>query len=369
MRLRLHCPAFDSFATLTPFSSFGVIPSSIQDELILFNPETDEVVDVTKYSGRKSFDGIMCRVSMVSLFGTDHMKVYWNSKQFYVGQQVGPWSSASPSWYYDGISESTFFRLFTIIMDLYNIEVPYNTFLDQSMVIDLDIKADFWLGRVDFHDWCIKYIDIPTSRLFYQSGKFHEKKMCSGVQFTNRNDATASKPFFKAYDKENELLTKSKDFTSSFLGTPPRLLKRFEVNLRNTLAITRFFPELGTKTRLRNILSLPPSRLVKVLSDALDAHVSDYTLPRNGRGVPSKLKPKDYALGALAYELTSKNGYVLQNIVGLISGIEDPSSKSRVLSRIKEAHAYFSENAGKSFSELKGNFEFEDHSNSKTQNL
>lgn len=359
--MKFNQPSIDSFLAFIPESCIGYLPERIKDFYMTVHTGNGEVLNIERIPVNESLYGVHTKISVANRFGMDGLKMTFNSKQFFLGDD--PLDPRTPSeWYFEGITSSSFPILFRKVMGFHGIGCSYERFLEEGRISDVDLKADFFMDDLNFDFHVKDYSKIPSARTFSQSDNFMDGSYFTGVQFVTRKDGSITHPFVKLYTKKAELSKRSVEFANAYLDdlSIPDGYRRIEATIRNTNHYRSFKDSLTLVQETepmnpRNILSLSKNQIIHIIKSMYERHTKFDNFGLTGELPRRKeLSPTDLALGYMAYHIvkeSTKGTMKHYSRVGLktllsevTSNIGDPSSKTRVRKKIKKAFLHFIEN-------------------------
>jgi len=170
--------------------------------------------------------------------------------------------------YLEGITSDNVKLVYDYIQSLALVEFDFNTFLNAE-VTDTDFKKDF----INHHG-----IDLITF-LYERTNPVKKGRACTtfkdktnqGIQWSDRKTTTfKTAPYWKVYNKDLDLKTKSKEFAQAFNIKVDSNYWRSEVTIKNR----SHWKAYNIKdTTLRNILNTNQQTLGKFFLNAHKAHV------------------------------------------------------------------------------------------------
>lgn len=328
-------PSIDSFTVMTPFECFDFISPLLDINIHTIDGDTGELLKSTKKPIIYDSEGVKFRVYKSQIFGKDYLCVVYTSKMLLQD-------------YFTGINRETFRWIFNRWCGRY-FEIDYQSYLENSLVVDCDFKVDFDMTDSEFHDFLNRYKTVSGSRSFYSSvSSVLDRKQKIGVQLVTRDSASISSPFVKFYSKEKELDSRSSEFKALFLSGVPSTLRRMEVTVINlkhfeSLHCLKPFRDLKL-TQLNNVLMFS-SMAYEICIELLDKHIGKHT-PNVGIKTKSALgvTPANYLIFKMIQVLMKETGYSFENCLHLMDDKPDlsPTSRSRLRGNIKDVYKQLS---------------------------
>ena len=188
--------------------------------------------------------------------------------------------------YFQGITIKTIFRIYEYIMDLNIIYVDFPVFMS-AYASDVDVCYDLYVTPKDMQiaNNALHKRVLP-SLLKYVGDPFRQKQN-TGLQFNERNKATAAKPYVKIYHKGLELEFKSVEFAQAYLkGINYTNLGRLEFTIKNK----RHKDYLGIEfTTLEDLLAIPEPKLREIVLSGIPNYIDKTTIMKSY----SDLSPTD----------------------------------------------------------------------------
>ncbi len=235
--------------------------------------------------------------------------------------------------YFEGINKDNIEYLYKTFLEFEVFSCSFEDFLKGS-ISDIDICINQYTTKPIFQEVCKSLLimaDIRSKRMRL----FNDSEQI-GLMFSNRNWATPSYPFIKAYHKELELTTKSKEFTEIYLQDFQEQIKdlvRVEATIRNykhkqRLEKFKILPKFKT---LEEFLEIPETDLHEFVKFSLNS----YVLKTRKLKTP-QLSPTDHLLYNLIYMCINK-GYDFSDIIEVTKTFEGktPEVTSVAQSRLK----------------------------------
>lgn len=173
------------------------VSSGIIDDTISLDKHK---VDVT--------DGISSRIAVMFFqeggVANEYIIVQCNAKQL-------------KSKYFEGITKYNVERIYHYIMQLQIIYVPFDIFMHEALVSDIDIAYDTRITPTGLADAISALYKHIKPSMYAIVGRPFRQKTNVGMQFNTREKATPARPFIKIYHKSLELEFKSSEFFQKFI--------------------------------------------------------------------------------------------------------------------------------------------------------
>jgi hypothetical protein len=240
--------------------------------------------------------------------------------------------------YFEGINKFNISHLFKTFLEFNVFSCTIQSFLN-GQISDIDICVNNHATKPIFSEVC-KSLLIMAGLSSQRMRLFDDEKQI-GLMFSNRGWGTPSYPFIKAYHKELELKTKSKEFYDNYLQPYEEQMKnlvRMEGTIRNykhKLRLEKFdvLPKFKT---LGDFLEIPEKNLHSFLNFSLNSYVNKTrTLPT------PQLSPTDHLLYNLIQMCIDK-GYDKIDILAVCDTFKganvesDKVAKSRLKNKVKK---------------------------------
>lgn len=119
--------------------------------------------------------------------------------------------------YFEGITMHNVERIYHYIMQLQIVYVPFDIFMHEAMVSDIDIAYDTRITPSGLGDAISALYKHIKPSMYGIVGRPFRQKTNTGVQFNTREKATPARPFIKIYHKSLELEFKSSEFFTKYI--------------------------------------------------------------------------------------------------------------------------------------------------------
>lgn len=252
--------------------------------------------------------------------------------------------------YFQGITITNICVIYNMIIELGIIKCSFKTFMDESLITDIDFKKDFYLELSDYKEM-IKGCDEMTklSKKEYGGNISFTSPTNYGIQWGKSRSTEKFKtyPFTKIYHKTMELSRPkekkgSLQFAQQHLrGINYKDIIRVETTVKNKEHLQHL--KLGlTKFNLREILELSDEKKDSILAKAFNLHLLRRT--RKAYRTKGKLTPaNEMNLGQLSLMINTFKYSFNEAIRTMISPITCPvakSNKKRSLTALYEDYIY-----------------------------
>lgn len=325
----------DSFKIRIPLDEIQLVDNSLLDRFSEHNDSTGELTPIAKRAVNEYY---FSDSSKIKAF-IENVKV---SKHRHVECLILLVSSkALEHDYFNGISALNIDTLHKKINNLKIFSpISFNDFLDLDCT-DIDIKFDQVMTLKEWdnllNDFKKNAKGSKRANIGYRDFRAtKEKPLQRGLQFSTRRQATLSKPYFKLYYKGGELLSESLEFYEEHLSnliSQDELLSifRIEATIKNSEQAKR----LGVEScMLGNLLSISEDQLKRVMNNIISKHINE---PKPIQ-INQKLTPDKIVKLTIMKEFL-KQGKDSESIIELlVSGIERPSSKSKMRKQLRELY-------------------------------
>jgi hypothetical protein len=256
--------SIDSFKYRIDLHKVKVIDKNLLDCLITqtINSATGEVIssrELKLNSLKPEFDFYHIHFAINDLFGEKFLVILINSKLL-------------QNEYLNGMNMSNIHIIYNRIMECKIIDISFEDFL-LGLVSDIDIKKDFELDIDSFKNVIntLYQNTKPTKQSKYGVNKFTQEQNI-GIQWNQRENATAKHPFLKLYHKEVEAKHgTNKEFFYNYIDLKQtKNVVRCEATIRSSKELKMY----GIQgNRLIDILKASESDLSKVIERAIDLNI------------------------------------------------------------------------------------------------
>jgi hypothetical protein len=256
--------SIDSFKYRIDLHRVKVIDKNLLDCLITqtINSATGEIIssrELKLNSLKPEFDFYHIHFAINDLFGEKFLVILINSKLL-------------QNDYLNGIKMSNIHVVYNRIMECKIIDISFEDFL-LGLVSDIDIKKDFELDIDSFKNVIntLYQNTKPTKQSKYGVNKFTQEQNV-GIQWNQRENATAKHPFLKLYHKEIEAKHgTNKEFFYNYIDLKQtKNVVRCEATIRGRKELKMY----GIQgNRLIDILKVSESDLSKVIEYAIDLNI------------------------------------------------------------------------------------------------
>lgn len=257
--------SIDSFKYRIDLSLVKVLDPNLLDSLITqtVNSATGEVINSKELklnSLKPQFDSYHIHFAINDLFGVKYLVILINSKLLEKS-------------YLDGIHRDNIELIYNKIISANVVSISFKDFMEYGLVSDIDVKKDVELDVNSFKDVIKKLYTAtkPTKESKYGVKKFN-KETNLGIQWNERENATAKHPFLKLYHKEIESrhgANKEYFYNHINLADTDNIV-RCEATIKNTKELEMY----GIKgNRLIDLMNTSNETLTKVIEYALDLNV------------------------------------------------------------------------------------------------
>lgn len=325
----------DSLKLRIPLSLVTITDSAILDHYVQVNESTGEVDTETYKRKFKEYNysetskvkiGIENRVTRKGEH-TECLMIYLNSK-------------ALKRRYFEGITIDNIKAVYDDLMSLNAFKVEYENFL-RSDCTDIDFKLDEQMNIDEWNELLGQFeaLTIPSKRADKGYKRFRPTKdnpYNNGLQYNERNKASATAPFLKLYHKGGELLTTnrkgSNDFKKEYFDNVPDEDLLQIVRIETTIKNKRHANLLGIESvTLLGLLSLTHETKVKAFKHMLGKYIERPKLktqiekPKDDTMTPDQIT--QYTSMQIIMEYSNLS--VDKVIEALIEPIEDRNSRYR----------------------------------------
>lgn len=280
--------SIDSFKYRIELHKVKVIDKNLLDCLITqtINSATGEIIssrELKLNSLKPEFDFYHIHFAINDLFGEKFLVILINSKLL-------------QNEYLNGMNMSNIHIVYNRIMECKVIDISFEDFLSLGLVSDIDIKKDFELDIDSFKNVIntLYQNTKPTKQSKYGVNKFIQEQNI-GIQWNQRENATAKHPFLKLYHKEIEAKHgANKEFFYNYIDLKQtKNVVRCEATIRGSKELKMYGIE---GSRLIDLLKVSEEKLSKVIEYAIDLNIE----PRLMR---SKVKQGMTATETIIYAL------------------------------------------------------------------
>lgn len=257
--------SIDSFKYRIDLSLIKVVNPNLLDSLITqtVNSVTGEVINSKELklnSLKPQFNSYHIHFAINDLFGSKYLVILINSKLLEKD-------------YLNGINRDNIELVYDKIISANVINISFKDFMEYGLVSDIDVKKDIELDLNSFKD-VIKQLYTatkPTKESKYGVKKFN-KETNLGIQWNERDNATAKHPFLKLYHKEIESRHGSnKEYFYNHINlSDTDNIVRCEATIKNAKELEMY----GIKgNRLIDLMNTSNETLTKVIEYALDLNI------------------------------------------------------------------------------------------------
>jgi hypothetical protein len=257
--------SIDSFKYRIDLHKVKILDKNLLDCLITqtINSATGEIIssrELKLNSLKPEFDFYHIHFAINDLFGEKFLVILINSKLL-------------QNDYLNGIKMSNIHTIYNRIMECKVIDISFEDFLSLGLVSDIDIKKDFELDIDSFKNVISTLYQNtkPTKQSKYGVNKFTQEQNI-GIQWNQRENATAKHPFLKLYHKEIEAKHgTNKEFFYNYIDLKQtKNVVRCEATIRGSKELKMY----GIQgNRLIDILKVSEEDLSKVIEYAIDLNI------------------------------------------------------------------------------------------------
>ena len=343
--------SIDSCKLWIPFHNVEILDQSIFDTKLVISQSTGELESTFKTNAAKIHeDGIKTKYCYLSMpykdqDGSDQLREYivvlFNSKLL-------------KERYFAGISERTIKDVYIELMKHEKVVFTYEDFLNSTLT-DTDWKCDVMLGE-DGYERMAKFLKSNTKDSRKLGSGYHEKNSQTnrGIQFSTRQNAVPSRPFFKLYAKAIELRNNSPEFLPSLFGSHSleNLAKldglyRLEFTVKNSNFYQAF--NLGERS-LTSALNWSEDKVKALSRSIIMKHL--ISEPRVKAKQSEKMKPMDRLFLGLLEDMVNRDKSIkrMYQIIDETFDSGEPSdrkAKSTYKSKFEKLYAEHFENLKK----------------------
>lgn len=257
--------SIDSFKYRIELNKVKIIDKNLLDCLITqtINSATGEIIssrELKLNSLKPEFDFYHIHFAINDLFGEKFLVILINSKLL-------------QNEYLNGMNMSNIHIVYNRIMECKVIDISFEDFLSLGLVSDIDIKKDFELDIDSFKNVIntLYQNTKPTKQSKYGVNKFTQEQNI-GIQWNQRENATAKHPFLKLYHKEIESKHgTNKEFFYNYIDLKQtKNVVRCEATIRGSKELKIYGIE---GNRLIDLLKVSESDLSKVIEYAIDLNI------------------------------------------------------------------------------------------------
>lgn len=289
--------------------------------------EIDEDGEVLSMKNKPTIydeNGIFVKMLAVSLFGSDFFSLTISSKIMR----------------FDYLKGLNFESIYSFLVTTFPIKISREAFMD-CLVYDVDFFVDFELDYHLYNSLLTSYHSVPGSKLYYTKAEsILDKRKLTGITFVSRDRATVSSPFVKVYSKLDELTSRSSLFLSVYPIAVKENHRRLEVTVKNRKhfislvssgVLSRFYDD--KKFTLGTLFSINDLSICAIVNSLFQRHVGTTMISPSLVSVGSVIKPTEFMLGIMCYELMHKHGYSFTNVLSLFDSFPAVNSNVRSVSK------------------------------------
>lgn len=256
--------SIDSFKYRIDLHKVKILDKNLLDCLITqtINSATGEIIssrELKLNSLKPEFDFYHIHFAINDLFGEKFLVILINSKLLQHD-------------YLHGIKMSNIHIIYNRIMECKIIDLSFEDFL-LGLVSDIDVKKDFELDVDTFKNVISTLYQNtkPTKQSKYGVNKFTQDQNV-GIQWNQRENATAKHPFLKLYHKEIEAKHgTNKEFFYNYIDLKQtKNVVRCEATIRGSKELKMYGIQ---SNRLIDILKVSEEDLSKVIEYAIDLNI------------------------------------------------------------------------------------------------
>ena len=279
----------------------------------------EDLVNLDKHKVNIS-DGISTRIAVMFLTDgpviNEYIIIQANAKQL-------------KSKYLEGITLYNVEALYHYIMRLQIIYCDFETFMNESLVSDIDIAYDVQISPKGLADAISGIYSNILPSAFRFVGKPFKTKSNTGLQFNLRDKATPSRPFVKIYHKSLELEYKSNDFFEKHIKNKVahQNIGRLEFTIKN--AKHKKALDIANVKTLTDLLTTPHEILCEIAFSGVLNYINKKDVIREY----ADLSPTDRLILYFINACVSK-GADKQSIFNVLNIYNVPQERSRMKKKI-----------------------------------
>lgn len=319
MKPHLHKTTIDSFKIRIPIDKVTITDSELNQILITVNETTGERIGTPELRKKKYIDDdrkIKITFQIESIRDNKAHSEYLTIKVT---------SKLLTDNYFQGITPNNIKQVYNTIQSFGVAIFTFDDFINSS-VTDIDFKTDFKANQVEYKELLTLVLLTAKDSIYQGKGiRTFNKKNNTGFQFSDRRTATPSNPYFKIYNKEIEMNTKSKDFKELYITDDTTDLHRLEFTLKDKKHLAKYGID---DNRLENLLNLDDTTKQMMLNDIWDYQVYNIKPIKLTDDTTDRFTTKDVLLIfiQMMLERNFSKGYILKRF---LNNIESRATRKR----------------------------------------
>lgn len=330
--------SIDSFRYKIPLEAIDVNNSNVTDQMVTLkvNARTGEQLSETWKSNQWleiPKDGYTIGFCVTNKFGVEYAEIKISSKLL-------------EHRYLEGITMKNIELIYKNIISCGVFDMPFEQFLSQGILTDIDVKKDVELSREDFKKGIKELAKHSRPRKNKKHGvNTFTNRNNVGIEWNDRATANAQNPFLKIYDKELESrykdalqITKGETpFFDTYVDTDELKNRvRLEATIKNLTTAKKYQIESLT---LMDVLKLTPTKLNEIIVDTLNANVEPRT-PKARMPKDDSITPQDLLNYILLNNLIEHQGYDIDMALEyVLNHFRDKVAKSRTKSKLMDIYS------------------------------